>query len=119
MEIDKMEWLDAIHAHYGRKMVTPVHAAAEILLALLEVRLDHNAMARSINRRGRKAGDDVMATTTAADCADAVEELITFGFLETVFVASSPHQDAPFGLEEHVLELRLPQLRVTYREEDA
>jgi hypothetical protein len=32
MDIDRIEWLDAIHAHYDRMMVTPVHAAAEILL---------------------------------------------------------------------------------------
>ena len=108
MEIDKMEWLDAIHAHYGRKMVTPVHAAAEILLALSRGQLDHNAMARSINRRGRQVADDVMATTTAADGADAVEELTGYGFLESVFSASSPDPNASPDCEEHVLELRLP-----------
>jgi hypothetical protein len=29
--IDRIEWLDAIHAHYDREMLTPVHAAAEVL----------------------------------------------------------------------------------------
>lgn len=104
MEIDRTEWLDAIHGHYGRVMITPVHAASEILLGVT----DAERMARSINRRGRKVGDDVMSTTTATDCSDAVEELISFGFLETVFVASSSSQDKPFGWEEHVLELRIP-----------
>lgn len=104
MDIDRIEWLDAIHAHYDRTMVTPVHAAAEILLGLT----DPDTMARSINRRGRKVGDDVMATTTAADCADAVDELISLGFLESVFSASSSVPGAPLDCEEHVLELRYP-----------
>jgi hypothetical protein len=104
-EIDRSEWLDAIHAHYDRMMVTPVHAAAEILLG----QTDADSMARSINRRGRKVGDVVMATTTAADCADAVEELISFGFLvERVFSAGSSVPGAPLNCEEHVLELRMP-----------
>lgn len=99
--IDGAEWLDAIHAHYGRMMVTPLYAAAEILLG----KNDPAEAARSIKRRGRKVGDDVMATTTEADVADAVEELISFGFLETVFVACSPEHD---DREEHILELRMP-----------
>jgi hypothetical protein len=57
MEIDRGEWLDAIHAHYHRMMVTPVHAAPEILLG----QNDAASMARSINRRGRKVDDDAMA----------------------------------------------------------
>lgn len=104
MDIDRIEWLDAIHAHYDRTMVTPVHAAAEILLG----QSDPDSMARSINRRGRKVGDDAMAATTAADVAEAVEELISFGFLETVFSAGSSVPGALLDCEEHVLELRLP-----------
>lgn len=104
MDIDRSEWLGAIHAHYGGAMVTPVHAAAEILLG----QTDPEDMARSISRRGRKVGDDVMATTTAADCADAVAELISLGFLESVFSAASSVPGAPLDCEEHVLELRLP-----------
>ena len=78
-DIDRIEWLDAIHAHYDRMMVTPVHAAAEILLG----QTDADDMARSINLRGHEVGDDVMATTTPAAVADAVEELISLGFLES------------------------------------
>ncbi|KKW64990.1 hypothetical protein AAV95_09115 [Mycolicibacterium elephantis] len=103
MGIDRSEWLDAIHAHYYRIMVTPVHAAAEIPLG----RTDPGSMASSISRRGRKIGDDVMATTTAADCADAVAELVSSGFLESVFDASCPSCDDG-GCLEHVLELRMP-----------
>src|SRR5258707_1380063 len=108
MDIDGIEWLGAIRRHYGSTDVTPWDAAAEILLSLSRGQLDHDAMARSISRRGRKVGDDVMATTTAADVADAVEELTSFGFLESVFSASSPVPGAPLDCEEHVLELRMP-----------
>lgn len=80
-EIDRADWLDAIHARYGRMMVTPVYAAAEILLG----ETDADAMARSIRRRGSEVGDDVMATTTPADCAEVVDELKRFGFLESGF----------------------------------
>lgn len=103
-EIDNVEWLAAILAHYDRMMGTPVYVAAELLLGLT----DADSMARSINRRGREVGDDVMATTTAADCADAFEELISFGFLESVFSAASSVPGAPLDCEEHVLELRIP-----------
>lgn len=102
--IDQGEWLDAIHAHYNREMTTPVHAAAELLLG----KDDPEEMARSISRRGRKVGDDVMATTTAADCADAVEELISLGFLESVFAAASSKPGVPLDTDEHVLALRMP-----------
>lgn len=104
MVIDRIEWLDAIYQTYGGEMVTPVHAAAEILLGQTDAEL----MARSISHRGRKVGDDVMATTTAADCADAVEELISLGFLVSVFSAPSSLPGEPADCEEHVLELRLP-----------
>lgn len=104
MDIERSEWLDAIRRHYGSADVTPWDAAAEILLG----QTDADSMARSINRRGRKIGDDVMATTTAADCADAVEELISFGFLESVFSAGSSVPGESLDCEEHVLELRMP-----------
>ncbi|SRX93233.1 hypothetical protein MSP7336_01469 [Mycobacterium shimoidei] len=104
MGFDRSEWLAAIIAHYGGAMVTPVDAATEILLG----KTDADSMAESINRRGRKVGDDVMATTTAADCADAVEELISLGFLESVFSADCP-SCAESDCNEHVLELRLPE----------
>jgi hypothetical protein len=105
MEINGGEWLGAIIAHYNGQIVTPVHVAAEFLLGAT----DGDEMARSINSRGREVGDDVMATTTAADCADAVEELISLGFLEPVFAAASSVPGAPLDCEEHVLELRLPE----------
>jgi hypothetical protein len=104
MDIDGVEWLDAIHAHYDRTMVTPVYVAAEFLLGLT----DADDMARSINCRGRETGDVLMARTTAADCADAVDELISLGFLESVFSAGSSVPGAPLDCEEHVLELRYP-----------
>lgn len=104
MSFERMEWLDALHQHYGRVMITPVHVAAEILLG----NTDPAEVARSINRRGRKAGDDEMATTTEADVADAVEELISLGYLETVFSSASSVPGAAEDREEHVLELRLP-----------
>lgn len=95
------DWLDEIHRHYDRQMITPVYAAAEILLG----QTDPEGMAAAINRRGCRVGDNVMATTTAADCADAVQELISLGFLAEVFSAPSPADDQA---EEAVLELRLP-----------
>lgn len=96
-----VEWLDCVYVHYGRLMVTPVYVAAEILLGLS----DPAEVAGAISRRGRKVGDDEMAATSAADVADAVEELIGLGFLGSVFSAASPVSD---DCEEHVLELRLP-----------
>lgn len=104
MEIDRIEWLEAIYAHYDGTMVTPVHTAAEILLGTT----DPDNMARSINRRGREVGDAIMAATTPADCAEAVEELISLGFLESVFAAASSVPGAPHDCEEHVLGLRYP-----------
>lgn len=103
MGIDRTEWLDAIHAHYHWVMVTPVMAAAEILLG----KTTAASMARSIRSRGRKIGDDVMAATTAADCEDAVQELVELGFLVSVFAADCPSCSRG-DCEEHVLELRIP-----------
>lgn len=102
--INGIEWLDAIREHYGTADVTPFDVAAEFLLGVT----DADSMAASINARGRKIGDDVMATTTAADCADAVEELIEIGFLESVFSMASSMPGMPVGTEEHVLQLRMP-----------
>lgn len=95
------DWLDEIHRRYGRTMVTPVYVAAEVLLG----RTDPDEVARSIRSRGRSVGDEVMAATSAADVADAVEELISFGFLADVFAASSPLSDEH---TEHVFGLRMP-----------
>lgn len=105
MEINGGEWFESIYNHYGRTMVTPVHAAAEILLGTN----DAEKMAEAINQRGREVGDADMEATTAADCADAVEELKNLGLLVLVFAAASSVPGAPIGCEEHVLELRLPR----------
>jgi ABC-type ATPase with predicted acetyltransferase domain len=104
MEFDRSEWLDAIHAHYDRRMVIPIHAASELLLG----QSDAEKMARSIKRRGRKVKDAVMATTTAADVVDAVEELIALGYLEETFSASCPSIDHRDCESHAVLELRMP-----------
>lgn len=101
INIDRIEWLDIIHTHYDRQPVTPLYVAAELLLG----RTDPTEVARSINRRGRKVGDPVMVSTTPACVSGALEELISLGFLESVFSAASPVSD---DAEEHVLELRLP-----------
>ena len=103
-EFDSTEWLDATHAHYDGLMPdaesaelfgweelshlpTPVVAAAELLLGVT----DADSMAFRINRRGRFSGDDLMAATTPEDCADAVDELISLGFLVDEFSLDGEH----------------------------
>ena len=106
-DIDGGEWLHEIREHYGSADVTPFDVACEILLGQ---QLPTGAR-ESIVRRGLKVGDELMSNTTDADVEDAVEELISFGFLEQVFSAGCTHAShGPFVMscEERVLELRLP-----------
>lgn len=101
-----IEWLAEIREHYGTADVTPFVVAAEILLGAT----DPAEAALAINRRGRRVGDDVMATTTAADVADAIEELISLGFLESVFAAPTSAPGAPADCEEHVLRAAIARI---------
>lgn len=100
--MDIGEWLEELYAFYG-VTATPVVVAAEILLGLT----DPVEVARSINRRGLSVGDDVMMSTTPADVADAVEELIGFGFLVAEFSASCAHVSHAY-CDEQVLRFALP-----------
>jgi hypothetical protein len=92
---DTIEWLDEVHAHYGRRLELPVLVAAEILLGRNEPEL----LAESL--KVRVLDEAVEASAVAG----AVDELIEAGFLEVVFSASSPARD---DAEEQVLELRFP-----------